>query len=108
MTISGTTITVGTPITYSAESTSSSTVGAMQPITFDGSSASYSIYRASSKTFVNKIVLSGTSASVANFQEVLPFSGRPPSIASFNSSAFMIGYGDNSSGTNVSARVLLT
>lgn len=108
MTISGTTITVGTPITYSAASTGSSTLGAMQPITFDGSSASYSIYSASSKTFVNKIVLSGTSASVASFQEVLSFNGRSPSIASFNSSAFMIGYGDNSSGTNVSARVLLT
>ncbi len=108
MTISGTTITVGTPITYSAAATTSSVAGAMQPIVFDGTSASYSIYRTSSKTYVNKIILSGTSATVDNYQEIFAYDARSPAIASFSSSAFMVGYGDNSTGTYVSARVLLT
>jgi hypothetical protein len=108
MTVSGTTITVGTPITYSAASTISSTNGAMQPITFDGSSAAYSIYRVASKTYVNKFVLSGTSATVADYQEIFAYDARSPAIAAFNSNTFMVGYGDNSTGTYASARVLLT
>jgi len=52
--------------------------------------------------------LSGTSATVDNYQEIFAYDARSSAIASFSSSAFMVGYGDNSTGTYVSARVLLT
>lgn len=104
MTVSGTTVTVGTPITFSATSTTSSSIGAMQPITAIDSSSALAVYK-TSPTYGAKFTLSGTTVSFAISQEILSFNGRSLSIAQFDASNYMMGYGQSS--TQTAARVLV-
>lgn len=104
MTVSGTTVTVGTPITYSSVDTSSSGPSAQQPISAATSTTAFSVYRPSGIT-VNKFVLSGTTVSVDNSQQITTDSGRASVIAPFSSTIFLLGDG-SSAGNSIYTRVL--
>ncbi len=105
MSISGTTITAGTPATLSSSAVYFSNYDAGPIMAATSSAQALFVSRSSANTLVGQnLIISGTSVTTSDTETILSTGPRSPTVTYLGSSKAAVGYGDST--TYISAKVL--